>query len=341
MAELADLTTAWMDLFRSSYNLGFHPAVLVGQTMNLDGQRALVQTPLDLLSYVAPQSVSNVDMAPNSISDWNLNNFSFSKGQGGTLILGGVGNVNGLLQIKDAQGNIIVSGDNAGSHYFNTSGNQLVRIDSTGLHGFDTSGVEHVSVTGAQGQLGLFGNTGAELIMSDLVGGVQFGLLGYYSPGNAIQLGSFNLKKLTLFGDGGVNVLSQAGDVQIGTVNSGDVVIKPKLATGFFHVEASLMGVSGDLSVLGNFAAGGTKSAIVDTSQGKRATYATESPEVWFMDFCGEKDQLNAMFAEVTEPPYHYIKCEDGEYQVWGKRKGYAKVRFEEITLHPNLGKGI
>jgi hypothetical protein len=74
------------------------------------------------------------------------------------------------------------------------------------------------------------------------------------------------------------------------------------------------------------------KTAIVETSEGYNALYCTESPEVWFMDFCSADKKLDPMFAEVTVAPYHFIKCEDGEYQVWGKRKGHKNKRFESKT---------
>lgn len=77
---------------------------------------------------------------------------------------------------------------------------------------------------------------------------------------------------------------------------------------------------------------GNAKTAIVPTSKGFNALYCTESPEVWFMDFCDKKGELDPMFEEVTVAPYRYIKCEDGGYQVWGKRKGHANKRFESKT---------
>jgi hypothetical protein len=39
------------------------------------------------------------------------------------------------------------------------------------------------------------------------------------------------------------------------------------------------------------------------------------------------------MFLEVTVGPYRYIKCEDSGYQVWGKRKGHEKNRFESKDI--------
>jgi hypothetical protein len=74
------------------------------------------------------------------------------------------------------------------------------------------------------------------------------------------------------------------------------------------------------------------KTAIVPTSEGFNALYCIESPEVWFMDFCEGIKQVDPLFVEVTVPPYHFIKCEDGGYQVWGKRKGHDQIRFEEKT---------
>jgi hypothetical protein len=41
----------------------------------------------------------------------------------------------------------------------------------------------------------------------------------------------------------------------------------------------------GDVHIQGNFTVSGTKSAVVNTSQGVRALYAMESPESWFEDF--------------------------------------------------------
>lgn len=77
---------------------------------------------------------------------------------------------------------------------------------------------------------------------------------------------------------------------------------------------------------------GTLKNAIVPTSKGFNALACIESPEVWFMDFIKDRNSLDPMFEEVTESPYHYVKCEDGGYQVWGKRKGFKNTRFESKT---------
>lgn len=89
----------------------------------------------------------------------------------------------------------------------------------------------------------------------------------------------------------------------------------------------SLADASGTYSSLANL-----KSAIVPTSKGYNALYCMESPEVWFMDFIKKDKKLDPLFKEVTESPYHYVKCVGGEYQVWGKRKGFKNTRFETKT---------
>ena len=104
---------------------------------------------------------------------------------------------------------------------------------------------------------------------------------------------------------------------------------------GNFNVEGDAR-VNGKTYCDGGLNVGGvgdiTKNAILQTTKGYRALYCMESPEVWFMDFCESKDKIDPLFLEVTEPPYHFIKCEDRELQVWGIRQGMAKQRFEEKT---------
>lgn len=79
------------------------------------------------------------------------------------------------------------------------------------------------------------------------------------------------------------------------------------------------------------------KTAILPTSRGYNAVYCMESPEVWFMDFTREKNKVSSLFKEITSPPYRFIKCEDGWYQVWGKRKGFEETRFESKTYEEYL----
>lgn len=77
---------------------------------------------------------------------------------------------------------------------------------------------------------------------------------------------------------------------------------------------------------------GSQKTAIVPTSQGYRALYCTESPEVWFMDFCKSKEEIDPLFLEVTEGEMKFIKLDGVGYQVWRRRKGFLSTRFEQKT---------
>lgn len=83
---------------------------------------------------------------------------------------------------------------------------------------------------------------------------------------------------------------------------------------------------------------GNAKEAIVPTSDGYKALYCIESPEVWFMDFCQKENgqyKIDPMFLEVTVGPYRYVKTEEnGIYQVWGKRKGHDHRRFEDRSTN-------
>ena len=74
------------------------------------------------------------------------------------------------------------------------------------------------------------------------------------------------------------------------------------------------------------------KTAIVETTNGYKALYCTESPEIWFMDFCDSKNKIDPMFLEVTEGDIKFIKLDGQGYQVWRRRKGMADKRFEDKT---------
>jgi hypothetical protein len=76
---------------------------------------------------------------------------------------------------------------------------------------------------------------------------------------------------------------------------------------------------------------GNAKEAVVPTSEGHKALYCAEAPEVWFFDFCDSKEEIDPMFLEVTEGEMRFIKCDVG-YQVWRRRKGHGHKRFEPRT---------
>ena len=76
-----------------------------------------------------------------------------------------------------------------------------------------------------------------------------------------------------------------------------------------------------------------SKTAILPTSDGFRALYCLESPEVWFFDFCKTKEEIDPLFLEVTEGKIKFTKTDDGEYQVWRRRRGHANRRFGVKTV--------
>jgi hypothetical protein len=80
----------------------------------------------------------NSQFERNSVDLTKIKNFTFSAGTGGTLVLGGANNGNGLMQVKDSSGAVIVSADNTG--ILIEGGNIIVKnADNTTI--IDTSGI--------------------------------------------------------------------------------------------------------------------------------------------------------------------------------------------------------
>lgn len=78
---------------------------------------------------------------------------------------------------------------------------------------------------------------------------------------------------------------------------------------------------------------GSPKTAIVETTQGFKALYCAEAPEVWLMDFAQSLDEIDPMFLEVTEGESNILKTDQNEFLVFRRRKGYVSTRFEEKTV--------
>jgi len=253
---------------------------------------------------IGSAQVTNAVIATAAIKDANIDTITFNKITGGTCILGGTANGNGLLQIRNSTGTTIIQGDNLGHHYYSTAGLELVKINTLGFHAYDNSGSETFSI-GTEGLIG-YGNNQQVFGLKANVGGDTYGALGYGtgSWGGMLVQGSPNL---ILYAPGSGNTAVMFADTN--------------------NIVGNYCKITGELSVNGS-----VKTAIVQTSKEYNALYTNESPEVWFMDFCESKDKVDPMFLEVTSPPYHFIKCEDGEYQVWGKRKGAEHLRFESKT---------
>lgn len=227
--------------------------------------------------FIQDASINNAKIGTAAIGTANIGTLTFNEIAGGTAVLGGTANGNGLLQIKDASGSVIIQGDNLGHHYRDTSGGTLVEINAGGFTAYGS----------------------ANVFFKETVGGNYQGFAG--ASGTAFIIASQNNANLSfLAGDNKTIKLSTGGTIEM---------------------------VSNEFQINGT-----VKTAIVPTSSGYNALYTNESPDVWFMDFCESKEKIDPMFLEVTSPPYHFIKYEDGEYQVWGKRRGFENTRFESKT---------
>lgn len=319
---------------------------------NLDDQLRPLNSPMLSGSISTPYDFnSNVDR--NTVNSYSLGTISASKIvagtisgsviyagtitgsqiNGGTLTLGGTANGNGLMKINNASGTTIVQGDNTGHHYYTTAGSERVRLNDSGLSLFGTVGdlvkfYETTSSTATFGRM-YYGKTGTvNYFIVDATDQVLAGGLNlfaknvsitdgastpeqsiYMSPGYvSITGGALSAGTVAINGYSDVNINTTVDDINL---NAGDDV---RITCDSFVVN------------------GATKTAIVRTKEDFRALYAVESPEVWFMDFAPAIGAVDPMFREVTEEPYHYIKCVDDYYQVWGKRKGFGTTRFEKKT---------
>ena len=266
---------------------------------------------------------------------------------GGTLTLGGTVNGNGVMQIKNAAGTTIVQGDNLGHHYYGTSGTQeLIRVDSTGLHALNTGGTTLYEIK-ADGFFA-YGTTSDVIQVRETSSTANsYGFLGYTtSSGNpyfyiltgdskglfiqtslkAFVVSSTDLNLIagtdaTLTADNDMFIVCDANDNA-----SGAMYFKNYNSRNYRFWDKN-NGVYRTLTMDSD------KTAIMPTRDGYKALYCVESPEVWFMDFVEKKDHLDPYFEDVTIPPYKYIQCDDGTYQVWGKRKGKEDKRFEPKSV--------
>ncbi len=75
------------------------------------------------------------DMLTNLLTTHGIR---FDWAKGGKLMLGGAGNDNGVLELKDAEGNLVIRVDNEGFKGFNTSGTRKVKISADGIEATGT-----------------------------------------------------------------------------------------------------------------------------------------------------------------------------------------------------------
>lgn len=291
----------------------------------------------------------DIDNDRNIVTNSKFKNISFSKAQGGTAVLGGSGDGDGVLQIKDSSGNVIVQGDNNGMHYYNTGGTEKARMNSNGIEVYGES----------------------SFLFYDEPDGNVYGGMGFVGSASSgsgkdqIFLTAEGITRLKIEGTDGLQLEGGGADAYINislendiTSISGNTTLS---ADGEFVVNGSGITLNADVDLnlntndsditvdsggdfvvdtAGDFILNGdVKTAIVPTTEGYKALYCTESPEVWFMDFAKVKGWINKtyevdqLFKEVTVEPYVYIPTTDKSIvQVWGKRKGHSDKRFENKT---------
>ena len=151
---------------------------------------------------------------------------------------------------------------------------------------------------------------------------------------------------------------------------------KGKGFAGFFYGYSKGVYITAPKDSVGLHVAGGTKAAVVATSQGARALYTEESTEVWFSDYGfgylengSAAIDIDPLFAETVtlEEPYHVfvqsygnaelyvsdrtpesfeVSLREGEtdvefsYRIVAKRKDYEHTRLEHAYMaddDPNL----
>jgi len=241
--------------------------------------------------------------------------------------------------------------NSTGLHGYNSSSNELVRVDSIGFHGYLTAGTEtiRISGTGIEG----YGSTGNTFKFYNSQGGTLLGQMGYLTGSTAMYITSMGGADVLINSDDVLGLVADTGvAIRSGAAGgAGDTLIDSTTGTGDVYFKGNDSGVADSSGVLfynHDTDAYAEKTAIMPTSKGYNALYCTESPEVWFMDFCYGKKVMRSifqfwkrdwiikpdkMFVEVTEAPYRIIPTgQDNLVQVWGKRKGQADKRFESKT---------
>lgn len=87
-------------------------------------------------------SVTTAKIADLAVTSAKINNFSFNKGTGGTLTLGGTSNGNGLMQVLNSSGGTVVNINNQG---ISVTGGSINVVNSAGSTIMDPTGL--VSIT--------------------------------------------------------------------------------------------------------------------------------------------------------------------------------------------------
>ena len=74
------------------------------------------------------EQVGTAKIADAAITNAKIKDLTWDKAQGGTATLGGIDNGDGILTIKDGNGNIVMISDKDGQRWYDENGNLLINI---------------------------------------------------------------------------------------------------------------------------------------------------------------------------------------------------------------------
>lgn len=266
----------------------------------------------------------------NTIASTYIGNLDAGKITSGTITIGGASQPANLTIIESSAGG---AGATTSLLNWKSSGGTLrgkIWADTSGYMGYNAIGGDHYFYT----------NNNENVIIYDGLqtrfnyGVSSYGSLNVHASDSRLEgtvyLYSANNNQY-IWGNDGSDTVVGAGTyfyVKIGSYPGSEAV---KVSSVGMTLQGYLYQPNSQHIYLGayDFNLNSNKTAIVPTSRGFNALYSMESPEVWFMDFCDADAIVDPMFMEVTVPPYRFIKCEDGGFQIWGKRKDHEKYRFE------------
>ena len=264
---------------------------------------------------IANLAVNAAKIALATITSAQIHDLNADAITAGTISVGGTGQANAIVIKKD---------NSHGDSNLRWEGASKVWEDSSNQLGLRSAGTSMYFYTGNYLQRMIINSSGQNVMYGGL----------------SIQADAGGNNNLNVAGDckidGHLEVVSATTKLPQGTQINGHALNMDRGIT----INSSMKGAftayndgSGHLRILDAGEGGTEKTAIVNVDDKYLALYCIESPEVWFVDFCNTKDTIDPMFLEVTTGEMKFIKCDDGTYQVWRRRKGYSEKRFEHKTF--------
>ncbi len=269
-------------------------------------------------SYVYAGSIS-----ANQINAGTLNaNYIY----GGTLTLGGSGNGYGIINILNGSGTVGIIEYNSGILFIDDYLDYMAWADSSSnLHGFIQASSGGMAIVSFVTMYINATNNGSQDINVTADRNINF-----VTNNQDIAFNAHN--KLYFNSGNGYSIdLNSSGNINLNP--SGTSYISAGRDIGMNNHNINGIGTAYGV----NLSFSGSKSAVLDTSQGWIKVFSSEAPEVWFFDFCDSDDEskVDPLFLEVTEGDFKFIPCSDGTFQVWRRRIGFADQRFPTTDPPP------